>query len=155
MAPDRFVSDDALVRYRSLCLRGFCPQRIIHVHVLAFHSIMNLIDSVGWRTTVTNVPAFSPILVREFLSNLGDLNSTVRIRDEIYQITSTVVNQTFNTPDGGDSKNLILIGGLCNQWKYFSIKDLCPVYRHAYEVCRSNWIPREEEDRIFSSVPNC
>ncbi|CAN6918149.1 unnamed protein product, partial [Brassica oleracea] len=105
MAPDRFVSDDALVRYRSLCLRGFCPQRIIHVHVLAFHSIMNLIDSVGWRTTVTNVPAFSPILVREFLSNLGDLNSTVRIRDEIYQITSTVVNQTFNTPDGGDSKN--------------------------------------------------
>lgn len=104
---------------------------------------------------MTNVPAFSPILVREFLSNLGDLNSTVRIRDEIYQITSTVVNQTFNTPDGGDSKNLILIGGLCNQWKYFSIKDLCPVYRHAYEVCRSNWIPREEEDRIFSSVPNC
>ncbi|KAF2585665.1 hypothetical protein F2Q70_00036519 [Brassica cretica] len=100
MAPDRFVSDDELVRYRSLCLRGFCP-----VHVPAFHSIMNLIDSVGWRTTVTNVPAFSPILVREFLSNLGDLNSTVRIRDEIYQITSTVVNQTFNKPDGGDSAN--------------------------------------------------
>lgn len=63
MAPDRFVYDDALIRYRSL------SQRVIHVHVPAFKPVMNLIDSMGWRATMTNVSVFSPNLVREFLAN--------------------------------------------------------------------------------------
>ncbi|KAF3601394.1 hypothetical protein F2Q69_00035300 [Brassica cretica] len=87
MAPDRFVSDDVLIRYKSLSLRGFCPQQVIFVHVPTFKPVMNLINNVGWIATVTDVLAFTSILVREFLENFSELNSTVRIRDEVFQIT--------------------------------------------------------------------
>ncbi|WZZ66419.1 hypothetical protein YC2023_077789 [Brassica napus] len=107
---------------------------VIPVHVHAFTSALNLIDNVSWRATVTDVSAFSPILVREFLANLSEANSTVRIRNEVFQITSTVVNQTFDIPDGGDSEewklayldhsDSILPGGLRNQWNDFSVEDI-------------------------------
>ncbi|KAF3580376.1 hypothetical protein DY000_02031368 [Brassica cretica] len=83
---------------------------------------------------MTDVSAFSPILVREFLANLSEANSTVQIRNEVFQITSIVVNQTFDIPDGGDSEewkladldhsDSILPGGLRNQWNDFSVEDI-------------------------------
>ncbi|KAJ4901500.1 Uncharacterized protein Rs2_15451 [Raphanus sativus] len=159
-----FISDKAFAKYMNICLREFRSQIIIPVDVHVLHPVLKLIDSVGWRTTVTTASPFSPILVKEILSNLGELNSTVRVRNDDFQFTTTIVNQIFNTPDAVDSEDCkhaeldqsvsILTRGLRNQWSDFFVTNMCLVYHHVYEVCRSNWNREMKRILLFNCISN-
>lgn len=90
MTSDRFVSVNK--KYQRLSLRGFHRQTFIPEHILELQAAMNLIDSFGWRATVAHIPAFSHILIREFLANLDEGGSIAQIRGELFQVSSNVVN---------------------------------------------------------------
>ena len=54
-------------------MRGFLAQGIMSTTEASLHEIREIIASVGWMNTVTNLKAFSPRIVRNVLQICLDM----------------------------------------------------------------------------------
>lgn len=112
------------------------------------------VGELQWRTFLSSRPTWSESSLQIIVKRTRQF----KLGTKCFRLPQPWWIRFLNTPDGGDSEDWklidldhsvsILTGGLFNKWNDFTVKDLCPVYRQAYEVCSSNWIPGEDEECV-------
>ncbi|KAL0863085.1 hypothetical protein Bca101_042203 [Brassica carinata] len=157
----RHRTEEAAIRYRDLCLRGFIAQGSLDPRALELEDVFEIIDSLGWSYTVLHVNPFCPRVVREFISNHPYDDEGTLIRGYLYQFTPTVINRLMNTPSLDHSFEWeyvdlneaisLLTGKQCSRWKGFSLNDLLKHFKVLYRVCELNWLPGTDSDSMIKN----
>ncbi|XP_056850286.1 uncharacterized protein LOC130499861 [Raphanus sativus] len=152
----RFISMAATERFQGLKDRKFIDQHRISLTDENLADVRSIVENAGLLHTLTDVDAYQPSVVREFIANLleaseRDVGVAVYLRASMIDFSPSLINAIYCIPGFEDDPNWLdenidevcgfLTDGQINRWENMSSKFLSPTNQVLYKLVCTNWIP--------------
>ncbi|XP_018465263.2 uncharacterized protein LOC108836624 [Raphanus sativus] len=152
----RFFTAAAAERFRSLRRRKFITQHRISLIDVNMQDVRNVVRGAGLLHTLTDVDAYQPTMVKEFIANLQDAEErdvgvAVYCRGYMIDFSSSLINDIYCVPGFEDDPNWLgenidevcgfLTDGRINRWENMSSKFLTRTNQVLYKLVCTNWMP--------------